>query len=765
MRWFVFIFILFPCLSFTQNSHIDSLIELAEEKKNDTARAHVYNIISNEFLEIDTRKAIEYARKALELSEENKSYAYMDDAYKNMVLAYFYEGNYDSTLAFNFMRLELAEKTGNNYKEADINNNIGKIYYYQGDYEKAFQYFLKSNEISKKLGDKEGLSATFLTLGAIYYEQGNYEKALDNYFQSLNNAEALSDTGVMSYVSVNIGHIYKEQEKYKEALEYYKKTMQFQEAIDEQQGMISTYNSLANIYSYLDQYDTSEFYYTKALELSNSLNNNRGLGMTYNNLGSHYLLISNKLKERGLEDSASVFLNKSLQYYENSLRINKQIGEYEEIILANQGLGDVYFNLGNYRQAISYLQKAKEMAEESGSPYGIKEAARSLHETYASIEDYKNAYQEHKIFKKMVDSLKNEEKVEAITQLAMQYQFDKKQKQIEFEHQSELRRKRWIQRISISGLVIVMLFAMVLYRSYKRKQKDNKLLAQQKAQIEEQKQSITDSIIYAQRIQKAILPSEEYIENILKDYFILFKPRDIVSGDFYWMSQKNGKTYVVAADCTGHGVPGAFMSMLGVSFLNEIVNKSETDQCNLILERLREYVIASLHQTGKEGEAKDGMDLSMFILDSDNHEIQYSGANNPLYVVREMSEEEKKKNETIDEADLPRGVVRSETHELHQLRPDKMPIGIHVKHGPFTNHKVKVSPGSSIYAFSDGFIDQFGGPKNKKYMAKPFKRLILSIQDKDMTKQKEILDNTIVDWMITGNKHQVDDILVIGVKI
>jgi serine phosphatase RsbU (regulator of sigma subunit) len=231
------------------------------------------------------------------------------------------------------------------------------------------------------------------------------------------------------------------------------------------------------------------------------------------------------------------------------------------------------------------------------------------------------------------------------------------------------------------------------------------------------------------------------------------------------MSHKNNKTYVVAADCTGHGVPGAFMSMLGVSFLNEIVNKSETVQCNLILERLRDYVISSLHQTGKEGEAKDGMDLSMFILDENKNEVQFSGANNPLYVIKELNEEEKKEYEKDKGANLPRGVIRNETHELRQLRPDKMPIGIHVKHGPFTNHTFKVDPGSSIYAFSDGYIDQFGGPRNKKFMAKPFKRLLLSLQDKTMREQKRILDNTISDWMLNGNKHQVDDILVIGVRV
>ncbi len=765
MRSIVILLLLFPLMVFAQSNQIDSLLETAEKEESDTSRSGIYNQIARRLVSSNPREALGYAKQALKLAAGHKAHAYMDEAYKNLIRVYFYEGKYDSTIFYNDKRLELAEKTGDKAKQANIYNQIGKIYYYQGDYEKAFNYFINSNEISQELGDKEGLSETYLTLGAIYYEQGNYEKALENYFESLKNAEAISDTGNMSYVTVNIGHIYKEQEKYKEALRYYEKTLDFQKSINERQSIISTYNSLGSIYSTLNKYDSSSFYYNSALELAKELNNKRGQGVTYNNLGINSLYIANDYKEKGMPDSANFYYNESLEYYRRGLEINSEIGEYEEISLAYQGLGDIYSNLGNYEKSIRYLQQSKEMGERAGSPHGIREAARSLHEAYAKLGNYKRAYEEHMVFKEMADSLKNEEKVEAITQIAMQYQFDKKKKQIEFEHQVELRRKRWIQRVSVSGLGIVLLFALVLYRSYKRKQKDNQLLAAQKSQIEEQKQSITDSIIYAQRIQQAILPSEDYIEKVLRDYFILFKPRDIVSGDFYWMSQKNGKIYVVAADCTGHGVPGAFMSMLGVSFLNEIVNKSETDQCNLILEKLREYVIASLHQTGKEGEAKDGMDLSMFILDKETNEIQFSGANNPMLIVRKLNEQEREEYQKEGESKLPRGMMRNENYELRQLRPDKMPIGIHVTQGPFSNHKFKLEEGNSLYVFSDGFIDQFGGVKNKKFMAKPFKRLLLSIQDKSMKEQKEILDNTIVDWMITGNKHQVDDILVIGVRV
>ena len=263
------------------------------------------------------------------------------------------------------------------------------------------------------------------------------------------------------------------------------------------------------------------------------------------------------------------------------------------------------------------------------------------------------------------------------------------------------------------------------------------LATHQRDQISQQKKEIEDSIYYAERIQRSLLPSKVILESIVPDYFIMFRPRDIVSGDFYWSSRMNGKLIVTAADCTGHGVPGAFMSMLGIAYLNEIVNKLKDLNANEILNYLRDKIIHALGQTGKEGESKDGMDMALCIIDPEEKTMEFSGANNPLYLVR--------------------------NGKLIETKGDKMPVAIHEKMVSFSNHEIKLENGDNIYLFSDGYADQFGGPKGKKFMYKPMKRLLEQIAHHPMPDQQKILEKTIDDWQ--GPYEQIDDIVFIGIKI
>ena len=267
--------------------------------------------------------------------------------------------------------------------------------------------------------------------------------------------------------------------------------------------------------------------------------------------------------------------------------------------------------------------------------------------------------------------------------------------------------------------------------------KRTKEIREQRDQIAEQKQAITDSIQYAKRIQTAVLPPGELIEKVLPEHFILFKPRDIVSGDFYWLKQIDKYVVFTAADCTGHGVPGAFMSMLGVALLNEIVRRKEITRANQILEELRNQIKAALRQSGKAGEAKDGMDMALCILDLEEMKLQFAGAYNPLYLIR--------------------------GDELIETKADKMPVAIYLKMDNFTTHKIQVQKGDCLYLFSDGYADQFGGEKGKKFKSKAFKALLLSIQDKSMEEQRLAIDEAFENWR--GDLEQVDDVCVIGVRI
>jgi serine phosphatase RsbU (regulator of sigma subunit) len=346
------------------------------------------------------------------------------------------------------------------------------------------------------------------------------------------------------------------------------------------------------------------------------------------------------------------------------------------------------------------------------------------------------------------------------------------------------------QRMYIFYFVVLVLilvaFAIFIYRSYKLKHKINRELKEkneailerneeitqqkeeisaQRDEIEEQRDKILtqnneirDSIMYARRIQNAVLPLKENLDEILNDYFIFYLPRDIVSGDFYWAIKKDGKTILVVSDCTGHGVPGAFMSMLGVSFLNEIVAKSDLDDAAHILEELRTRVKTTLSQTGQNDEAtddilsetrdsgvKDGMDMVLCIIDETNSKMQFAGANNPIYLIRDK--------------------------DLIRYNPDKMPIGIFIgDNKPFTNNEIELKQNDNIYMFTDGFADQFGGDKGKKFNRKRLKELLIDISDKAMSRQKNYIKEAFYNWIsdeneAEGRHAQVDDVLIFGLKI
>jgi serine phosphatase RsbU (regulator of sigma subunit) len=269
----------------------------------------------------------------------------------------------------------------------------------------------------------------------------------------------------------------------------------------------------------------------------------------------------------------------------------------------------------------------------------------------------------------------------------------------------------------------------------------------QRDTISSQKEQILDSIRYAEKIQSAILPPETYLTESLSDHFILFKPRDIVSGDYYWTSLKDDRILIAVADCTGHGVPGAFLSVLGISSMNEIVNRNETIHADQILEHLRTFVIHTLHQTGTRGETQDGIEIALCVIDPVRKTLEFAGANRPLYIVRARS-----------------GRKAGAKHEIIHIRGDRMPIGIYDQETvPFTNHEITLREKDTIYLFSDGYVDQLGGPKRKTFRSVHFRDLLLGIQDKSMEEQRRILLETHESWR--GEVEQIDDILVVGIRI
>jgi serine phosphatase RsbU (regulator of sigma subunit) len=356
-----------------------------------------------------------------------------------------------------------------------------------------------------------------------------------------------------------------------------------------------------------------------------------------------------------------------------------------------------------------------------------------------------------------------------------------------FAQLKEIEQQKLIIAMAITLSIFLVGLGYFIYRSYLIKKQANIALQQKNDQIKKQRdeieiqrnlaieqrdviakqnKNIQDSINYARRIQEAVLPPKELLVNKLRSFFILNKPKEIVSGDYYWMAAKNENLIIAAADCTGHGVPGAFMSMLGVAFLNEIVNKMDELQSDKILNMLREYVINSLRQTGRSGEANDGMDIALCIINTETLQIQYSGANNPLYLVRPNVNN----TDELEFHEKCQLLKQSDTHYLYRIKADVMPVAIHVRADiPFSKHHFNLKQGDALYLFSDGYIDQFGGPNGRKYGTSGFSQKIIDIQHISMEEQFTELDVEIETWRNYPNEKrknnpQIDDILVIGVR-
>jgi CheY-like chemotaxis protein len=542
---------------------------------------------------------------------------------------------------------------------------------------------------------------------------------------------------------------------------------------------------LAYLYWQIDASSEAINYFERSIKVNKELKNSNALRIIYNNLG---LIYSEKDEYQ-----------KAIDYFQKSLQLNLSEGnkdeaasDYLNIALAFQSLG--YYSESNNRaqQALNKALETQNM-EMAKSCYGIlAENNEKLGNSKLSAEFYDkfNTISKH-LQKQQMDAMASQTK-------EYEHQVETKEKQLkntldtlgevlqmnrEMQLQNELLNKdnllkaeqqarleaeqaRLEQRertrtMQIAALFVVLaLFLCIIglvYWQFGQKKKANQLLKLQNAEIERQKSEIeaqhalatkqkkrmTDSIQYAQRIQKAVLPLESAFSDSFRDYFILYKPRDIVSGDFYWITRKDDVLIIAVADCTGHGVPGAFMSMLGVAYLNEIVNKIAINKhisalnADGILNQLREMVITSLHQTGDATEPKDGMDISICIIDFENKKMQFAGANNPIYLVRNK--------------------------EITQYNPDKMPVSYHQKRDiPFTKHEIDLKLNDRIYLFSDGFIDQFGSSTGEKFLSKRFKELILRICDRPMAEQHRLLEITLDEWR--GNKPQLDDVLVIGLR-
>ena len=731
------------------------LISLATSLNN---IGYVYNNHGN------FSKALDYYLRSLKIRKDIEDQEGISESINNIAYIYNSRGDVSKALEYYRKSLKICNETKNDAGIALGLHNIGMVYDVQGDLNLAIEHFQKSLAIRERIGDKQGIAESLSTFGYIYNRQGDIAKGLEYYHKSLKIYEGLGNKRGIASCFNHIGYVYTYQRDYDEGLKYFNKSLRIREEITDRVGIAYSLNNIAYVYLNQKKVLKALEYFHKCLKIHEEIGDKHGMAYGLNNIGYAYNSIGD--------------ISKGLKYFEKSLKIRKAIVDKRGVAECLASISSVYFANGQLIQAEIKAQESLHLSEELGYPENIKSSSSLLYSIYSKSGNYKKALDMFELSVQMRDSINNESTQKAAIKQNMQYEYEKQHlsdslqtskelalKDIEIsKQQAEAKAERTTKYGLFVGLALVLVIALVLFRSVKQKKKANEEILAQKKEVEESKQHIeqlhkevTDSIHYAAHIQNAILTSDAYWQRMLDNHFILFKPRDIVSGDFYWAYETPSKKKIwIAADCTGHGVPGGFMSMLGNTFLNEIVIEQGEENASQILNKLRDHIIKALASDvgSDEGlEMKDGMDLALCILHS-NNVLEYSGANNPLWILNAREEVIEHTRANHNEA---------KTMFLHEVKADKQPIGKYMEMTQFTSHKIQLEKGDQVYTFSDGFPDQFGGPKLKKYMSKKLKKFLLSIAEKTMEEQKELLLAEFDEWR--KDTEQVDDVCIIGVKV
>jgi len=606
--------------------------------------------------------------------------------------------------------------------------NIGNILQKQGNYKNSIEYYVRVLKIREELNEKLGIADAYNNIGALYEKQEAYEEAVKNYQKALVLYVAIDDKPKSAMVLHNIGYILNQQNQYSNSLEYYNQALKIRQEYGDKQGIASSLLNIGQLYMSQSKYSDA------------------------------------------------------IKYFTQSQDIFKEIGNKYGVILAKIAISEYYLNTSKYDQAIKQIEYL--IKNENILPENLKQTYEILSKSYAKQNNFAQAYKFQGKFLLLKDSLGNEENMKKILHIQLQYEFDKKQQEIEIIQEKQrlsdmvrLNNRKLVIFILIICLIAFLFIGLLIYRGYRIKRQDNFVLEIQKKQIEdtndvlklfqeelisqneslevqkslvimqrdkitEQNLKITDSIQYAKRIQNSILPPEELFANAFSDYFILFKPKDIVSGDFYWLKETENLIFIAVADCTGHGVPGAFMSLLGMSFLNEIVESGLT-QSSEILSKVRDRIKNTLRYQINKQESKDGMDIALCVINKNDNELQFTGAYHSLLILRQNGEQD---------------------CELIEIKGDKMPVGAHYKNDKiFSQHHVIIEKTDKFYLFTDGFIDQFGGAFDRKFLPKRFKEILIKTGKEPMLNQKTELLNNLESWM--DQTEQIDDILVIGFNL
>ncbi len=687
-----------------------------------------------------------------------------------IIAVFCYSQNFDS--AYNSLEKIKNDSLKVNYIISEIIAPLEAV----ADFQKAKEELIKAKKYvngNKNIDFKIKEKFIDLLISQESFEEANLKiqsleleaiKSHDIYYQGI-------CLRLKAQIQLYLGNLAKSSEYYFKALDKFKETKI-------NSSISLAYSDIATISYYNENYKQAAEYWEKSIELdeisgrkNRMANNLSNVGLAYIEAGNltkaetslfKALAISNEIHDEAIK--ASVFINLTkLEYdkknYKKAIEYNNQAAAYYESVKKYSTLSNVYSNSAElartgkeYKMALLYIDKAFETVKHTENKTNLHSLYLNKAAIQYDLKDYKPAYDNLYNYINLKDSLVTIENQQNINDLEKKYQLTERKKENELLNQQiktqEIYNSRMRITIGLISLIVIILSitAFLVIRQNRAKNlinaelfEKNNIINLQKNVVEEQHRDITDSIKYAKRIQEAILPPLNLWHKILPNSFILHLPKDVLSGDFYWIEETENYTYVAAADCTGHGVPGALISIVNFNLLNKAVLEKNLVTPSEILDAVNIWLTESLHQTYGESTVKDGMDITLIAINKHSNEVLFTGANNSIYVVS--------------------------NEELRQIKGDKFPVGAFIedKIQKFTLKTITVNKGDCIYLFSDGFADQFGGSKGKKYKYSPFQEKLTLIANSTMPEQKNSLKQEFLDWK--GAHEQVDDVLVIGIKI
>jgi tetratricopeptide (TPR) repeat protein len=770
--------------AWAQQAEIDRLndrlrAELAPKgTKADTARAEVMVQLAELYVKVDPDRALDLCKDALGISIRHANNRLVSRIYNCTGTVNRIKGDYEKAIQFHERALETDRKSADRMGIALSLNNLGNAYLGQGRLNEARQRYAESLAIRQDLGDQAPIAASLNNLGMVYRNMGDHDKALVYYqnalriFQQQNDqlgtANALNNIGIvqrnqgnldramesfqsalkvfekeynkvgMAFTLNNIGNIYQQQGNQGQALSLYDQSLKLSEELGDRASAAGKYNNMGAVYHDKGDMSSALDMTQRALRIQRELGDQSGQANTLNNLGAYY-------REQGDADRA-------LESFLEAERIQRRTGDNNYTVETLTSIGELYSKKGEGGKGLRYLEGAMEAAKEKRSGQELQRVYTAMSEAYAQAGDFERSYRYQKLNANLKDSLERTVNVRQLAEMQAKFETERKQREIDqLNRDREVKdlvmgRQRMVRNLMIVLAVLIMALAVVLFQRYRAKQRANEELGRKNEEIEAQRsilkeknEEITDSIEYAKRIQDAILPSLDEVTRVLPQSFIYFRPKAIVSGDFYWFNEVNGTAFLAAVDCTGHGVPGAFMSMIGNDHLNQVVLVEGCKRPDEILNRLHAEVQHTLRQRHGLTETHVGMDIALCAIDLESGLLQFAAANRYLMLFR--------------------------GEELTELKGDHLNVGgiMHEDVRNYTLHELQLNPGDCLYMFSDGVTDQFGGPDDRKFGYRRLREMLRDIRHLPMQDQRATVERGLLSWM--GQRDQIDDFVLIGVRV